>query len=71
MNNIADRVRQLRNELNRHNYNYYILNQPEISDMEFDLLMKELESLENEHPELADPLSPTQRVGSDLTKGLE
>ncbi|MBD5311198.1 MAG: NAD-dependent DNA ligase LigA [Bacteroides sp.] len=71
MNNIADRVRQLRNELNRHNYNYYILNQPEISDMEFDLLMKELESLENEHPELADPLSPTQRVGSDLTKGFE
>ncbi|MDE6668266.1 MAG: NAD-dependent DNA ligase LigA, partial [Muribaculaceae bacterium] len=71
MNNIADRVQQLRNELNRHNHNYYVLNQPEISDKEFDLLMKELERLETEHPELADPLSPTQRVGSDLTKSFE
>lgn len=66
-----DRIKQLRDELNRHNHNYYVLNQPEISDLEFDRLMKELEALEKENPEFSDPLSPTQRVGSDLTKGFE
>ncbi|MBD5172219.1 MAG: NAD-dependent DNA ligase LigA [Bacteroidales bacterium] len=66
-----ERIEQLRNELHRHNHNYYILNSPEISDREFDQMMHELEKLEQEHPEYADPLSPTQRVGSDLTKGFE
>ena len=65
------RIEELRNELNRHNYNYYVLNSPEISDKDFDMLLKELEKLEAEHPEYYDPLSPTQRVGSDLSKGFE
>ncbi len=67
----TDRINRLREELNRHNHNYYVLNAPEISDKDFDMLMKELEALEKEHPEAYDPLSPTQRVGSDLTKGFE
>jgi len=65
------RIDELRTELNRHNHNYYVLNSPEISDKEFDMLLKELEALEAAHPEYHDPLSPTQRVGSDLTKGFE
>ncbi|MCH5234276.1 MAG: NAD-dependent DNA ligase LigA [Muribaculaceae bacterium] len=65
------RIDQLRNDLHRHNNNYYILNQPEISDKEFDMLMKELEKLEEEFPQFFDPLSPTQRVGSDLSKDFE
>ena len=65
------RILDLRNELNRHNHNYYVLNAPEISDQEFDMLMKELEALEAEHPDMYDPLSPTHRVGSDLTEGFE
>ena len=65
------RILQLRQELNRHNHNYYVLNSPEISDREFDFMLKELEALEAEHPEMADPLSPTQRVGSDLTSSFE
>lgn len=69
--NAEERIFELRNVLNKHNHSYYLLNAPEISDKEFDLLMKELEALEIEHPELHDPLSPTQRVGSDLTKGFE
>ena len=64
-------IEELREEINRHNHNYYVLNQPEISDFEFDHLLKELEMLEKEYPEFADDLSPTQRVGSDLTKGFE
>ncbi len=72
MDSVAKRINELRGELNRHNYNYYVLNSPEISDREFDLLLKELESLEHEHPEFDDPLSPTHRVGSDLAaKGFE
>ena len=69
--NSGERIAELREELNRHNHNYYVLNKPEITDKEFDMLMKELEALERENPEYADPLSPTQRVGSDLTKGFE
>lgn len=69
--NAEERIPELRNQLNRHNHNYYVLNNPEISDKEFDMLMKELEALEKEHPELYDSLSPTQRVGSDLSKGFE
>lgn len=65
------RITALRDELNRHNHNYYVLNSPEISDREFDMMMKELEELESRHPEMYDPLSPTRRVGSDLTRGFE
>lgn len=64
-------IDSLRAELNRHNYNYYVLNAPEIDDRQFDEMMKRLEALEAEHPEYADPLSPTRRVGSDLTAGFE
>lgn len=66
-----EKIAHLRDELNRHNHLYYVLNSPEISDREFDALMKELEELEKLHPEFADPLSPTQRVGSDISKGFE
>jgi DNA ligase (NAD+) len=68
---IKQRIDELRAQLNQHNYNYYVLNAPQIDDFEFDKLMKELEALEREHPEYADPLSPTQRVGSDITSGFE
>lgn len=61
------RLLDLRQQLNRHNHNYYVLNAPEITDREFDMLMKELESLETEFPDMDDPYSPTRRVGSDLT----
>ncbi len=64
------RIQQLRDELNQHNYNYYVLNSPTISDQRFDELMRELQDLEQAYPQYADPLSPTQRVGSDLTKGF-
>lgn len=66
-----DRIQELRTQLHQHNYNYYILNQPTISDQEFDRLMRELQDLEALHPELADPNSPTQRVGSDLSNEFE
>ena len=62
-----ERIAQLREELHRHNHNYYVLNRPEISDFDFDRLMRELQDLEAEHPELYDPTSPTQRVGSDIS----
>ncbi len=68
---IQERIDQLRQDLNRHNHNYYVLNSPQISDKEFDMLLKELERLEAENPEFYDEMSPTQRVGSDLTKGFE
>ena len=68
--NDRDRILELRKELNRHNHNYYVLNRPEITDREFDGLMHELEDLEKRHPDMDDPLSPTKRVGSDLTKGF-
>ena len=67
----AARIVELREMLNRHNHNYYVLNQPTISDQEFDHLMRELQELEAKHPEMADPLSPTQRVGSDLSQGFK
>ena len=65
-----NRIDQLRKELHRHNYNYYVKNAPEISDRDFDMLMKELEELEMRHPEHFDPNSPTRRVGSDLSDGF-
>lgn len=65
-----ERIDQLRAELHRHNYNYYVLNAPEITDKAFDDLMRELQDLETAHPEYMDPNSPTQRVGSDLSKNF-
>lgn len=63
-------IYRLREELDKHNYNYYVLNSPTISDEEYDKMMRRLQELEAEHEELFDPLSPTQRVGSDLTAGF-
>lgn len=71
MSSPAQRIQQLRDELNSHNHAYYVDNHPTISDYEYDMLMKELERLEKENPELDDPFSPTHRVGSDITKGFE
>lgn len=65
------RIEQLRKELHAHNYKYYVLNQPDISDQEFDFFMHELQALEDKHPELHDPNSPTQRVGSDLNQEFQ
>ena len=70
MDPIKQRIEALREELNRHNHNYYVLNSPQISDKDFDMLMKELELMERNFPQYDDPLSPTHRVGSDLTKGF-
>ena len=64
------RIDRLREELHRHNYNYYVLNAPEISDQEFDRLMYELQELEAKHPEYRDANSPTMRVGSDINKNF-
>ena len=64
---IRERIEQLRRELERHNHKYYVENAPEISDFEFDALLRELQELEAAHPEYDDPNSPTRRVGSDLT----
>ena len=69
--NEIERIYQLRDELHRHNYNYYVLNVPEITDQEFDFLMRELQDLEEKHPECRDENSPTMRVGSDLNKNFQ
>ena len=66
--NIQQRIAQLAGELHRHNHLYYVESKPEISDYEFDMLLKELEALEAQYPELAAPNSPTKRVGGDITK---
>ena len=68
---VKDKIKALREALEQHNYNYYVLSAPTISDREFDEMMKELQILEEAHPEYADPHSPTQRVGSDLSKEFE
>ena len=68
---VEAKIKALRDELERHNYNYYVLSAPTISDFEFDKMMKELQELEAAHPEFADPDSPTRRVGSDLSKEFE
>ena len=68
--NEVERIYQLREELHRHNHNYYVLNAPEIDDQTFDYLMRELQDLEAKHPECADENSPTMRVGSDLNKNF-
>src|SRR5262245_52158427 len=59
------RIEKLRSELNRHNYNYFVLSKPQISDQEFDRMMHELIDLETQHPDLLTPDSPSQRVGGE------
>ena len=71
MSPVQQRIEELRREINGHNHKYYVENSPSISDYDFDMLLKELEHLEAEHPEFDDPLSPTHRVGSDLSKGFD
>lgn len=68
---IKRHIENLRKELNEHNYNYYVKSSPTISDYEFDQKLKELQKLENENPQYADPYSPTQRVGSDINKAFQ
>ena len=68
MDIFASRIQELREELERHNYNYYVLSAPTISDFEFDQKMRELQELEQAYPAYDDPDSPTHRVGSDLSK---
>lgn len=71
MNTIEQEIRSLREELNRYNYQYYVLSEPTISDFDFDQKLKDLSRLEAEHPEYFDSNSPTLRVGSDLTKSFK
>lgn len=71
MSSIQNKIEALRKELNHHNYNYYVLDSPIISDFDFDMKLKELEKLEAKHPEFYDPDSPTQRVGGEITKNFE
>lgn len=68
---VQDKIITLRKELNKHNYNYYILDNPTISDYEFDMMLKELQELEKQHPEFFDENSPTMRVGGMVTKNFE
>ena len=67
---IQNTILQLREELNQHNYNYYVLDKPTISDLEFDLKLKQLQDLEHQYPEFFDENSPTQRVGGTITKNF-
>lgn len=69
--NIEQKITQLRDELRQHNYNYYVLDNPTISDYEFDIKLKELQALEEAHPEFYDPNSPTLRVGGEVTKNFK
>ena len=70
MDLFEQRIKELREIINRHNHSYYVLNTPTVSDQEFDALLRELQDLERDYPQYQDPLSPTQRVGSDITKGF-
>ena len=69
--NEIERIIELRKQLHQHNYNYYVLSAPTISDKEFDMSLKELQELEDKHPEMFDANSPTQRVGSDLNEEFQ
>src|SRR6476659_182099 len=64
----ARRARELREQIETHNYRYYVLDDPEVSDAQFDALMRELRQIEEEYPERADPDSPTQRVGGQASR---
>ncbi len=69
--NIKQKIEELRAQLRAHNYQYYVLDQPSISDFEFDMLLKQLQELEAHHPEFYDPNSPTVRVGGEVTKNFK
>jgi len=69
--NITERITELRDALNHHNYRYYVLDSPEVSDSQYDALIRELRTIEAEHPELVTPDSPTQRVGAPPADGFE
>ena len=71
MASIKEKIASLRDELQEHNYKYYVLDQPSITDYEFDMKLKELQELEEEHPEFYDSTSPTLRVGGMVTKNFE
>ena len=71
LSEIKERMDELVKELNQHNYNYYVLAQPVITDYEFDKKLEELAELEKQHPEFQDPGSPTQKVGGDITRVFE
>ena len=68
---IKEQIEALRRELEQHNYNYYVLSSPTISDFDFDMKLKQLQELEEQYPEYADPSSPTQRVGSDIVSAFK
>ena len=68
---IQAKMAELSTQLHAHNHAYYVLNSPQISDYEFDMLLKELEALEKQYPAYIDANSPTKRVGGDLTKKFE
>lgn len=68
---IQQQIKALSEELRKHNYNYYVLDNASISDYEFDLKLKQLQELEANHPEFMEPNSPTQRVGGAVTKNFE
>ncbi len=68
--NTQEQIEKLRQEINEHNYNYYVLDNPTISDYGFDMLLEQLISLEKQHPEFFDANSPTQRVGGQITKEI-
>src|SRR5690606_35401343 len=69
--NIEEKINKLRKELHQHNHNYYVLDNPVISDYDFDLKLKELQELEEKNPEFFDPNSPTHRVGGAVTKNFK
>lgn len=71
ISDIEKRIKDLRDSLDKYNYQYYVLDRPSISDIEFDKLMKELENLENSYPQFYDPSSPTQRVGGEINKDFK
>jgi len=68
---MKEKIEDLRKEVAHHNHRYYVLNTPEISDQDFDMMMKKLQKLEDENPEFDDVNSPTKRVGSDLNNNFE
>ena len=68
---VEEKIKSLRSELREHNYNYYVLDNPTISDFDFDMKLKELQELEAKHPEFYDANSPTIRVGGMVTKNFE
>lgn len=71
MSAIQHKIEELRETLKKHNYNYYVLDNPTVTDYEFDMMLKELQELEGKHPEFYDPNSPTMRVGGEVTKNFE